>query len=175
MKDKVISDFEGYLQKANIKNIRVASSSTEVDITTSLLNDRMFIDIALVALAIYGTYHIDDKSFYLIPIIIAWAVLVVIIWLDFNRINNIRVDLLSKKVQVVSRNIFKKLLFKKQEYDFNEVDSFAVRSNFSSKADSKKYFVDARVRNGATVVLTFFAREEQAHYFVGFMNTLIKN
>jgi len=175
MKDKVISDFEGYLQKTNIKNISVASSSTEVDITASLLSDRVFIDIALVALAIYGTYTIYDKSFYLIPIIIAWAVLIVIIWLDFNRINNIRVDLLSKKIQVVSRNIFKKLLLKQRQYDFSEVDSFAVRSNFSSKADSKKYFVDARLKNKATVALTFFAREEQAHYFAGFMNTLIKN
>jgi hypothetical protein len=134
----------------------------------------------LVALASYGTYNIDDKSFYLVPICIVYAILIIVIWIDFKPINRIKIYLVSKKIQVISRNLFQRLfikfiLKKENQYEFNEVTSFVVRSNKSSKADFKKYFVDIKLKDRDAAVLISFAKEEQAYSFATFLTDLIKN
>jgi len=179
MKDKLINDYEGYLQKSRIKNIRMNVNGNEVHIIASILSYKILIDFVLLALAIYGTYDIDDKSFYLIPILIVWAALIVVIWIDFKPINNIKIDLLSKKIQVMSRNIFQQflryILKKEKQFDFDRVTSFIVRSNNSFEINFLRYFIDMEIKNEPNLILTSFTKEEQAHSFARFLTSLIKN
>jgi hypothetical protein len=179
MKDKLIADFANYIQTFKIKRIHLSANDSEVIITGNLLIYRTYIDITLILFAIYGTYNVDDKSFYLIPILLVWAVLIWIIWIDFNTINCIKINLVTKKIRVESRNLFQRLflkyiLRKEKQYSFNEVVSFSVRSEFSSKADIDVYLVEVKLGDGTVLVLTSFAKEEQAHGYARFLTSLIK-
>ena len=58
----------------------------KVRIVPPFWNDRTFSDIGVIILAAYGTYTIDDKNFYLIPILFCYTVLVLMIWYDLRRI-----------------------------------------------------------------------------------------
>jgi hypothetical protein len=177
MKDKVIGDFENYVKSSNIKGFRLRTDFMKVQIIPTFWNDRTFTDIGLVALAAYATYSIEDKSFYLIPILLGYTVLMLVIWYDFRRINLISIDLNSKKMEVVSRNVFQRLLIKylfrgKWEYDFNEIASFITESNSSSKADLKKYFIKVKLKNRDNRLLFGLAKEGQANTVAAFLTGL---
>jgi len=180
MKDKIISDFENYVQSSNVKGFRLRADFMKVQIIPTFWNDRTFIDIGLVFLFAYGTYNFDDKSFYLIPILFAYIVLILMIWYDFKRINIITIDLNSNKMEVVSRNLIQRLLIKylfrgKREYDFSEIASFITEANSPSKADMKKYFIRVKLRNGDKRLLFGLAREGQANTVAAFLTGLTKS
>ena len=179
MKDKLIGDFAKYIQTFKIKRIQLSANDSEVIITGNLLINRTYIDITLILFAIYGTYNVDDKSFYLIPILLVWAILIWIIWIDFRAINRIIIDLFTKKIKVESRNLFQRLFLKyifrkEKQYSFDEVVSFSVCTKVISRAYIDVYLVEVKLRDGTVLPLTSFAKEEQAQAFARFLTSLIK-
>ncbi len=62
-----------------------------------------------------------------------------------------KVDLYNKKMEVLNRNIFRRILFtyvlkKNYQYDFKDISSFIVRSNESFRLEFLRYFVDMRLQ-----------------------------
>jgi hypothetical protein len=175
MEVKLMQDFKDYLKEFNVKDIQFSSSNTQIVITASMWKYDLLIDSSLIPLAIYGTYTVDDKRLFLLPILAAWTFVAYLFWSDFNYINQVKLDLFSKKMEVISRNIFKRLVFKTQKYNFNEVSAFKVRSSNPWNIDRQKYFVDASIKGKSTIVLVSFVKEERAYSLANFLKTLISN
>lgn len=180
MKEPLINHFSDYLSSSKIKAIRLSYTKNEVFVTSSLISYRLFIDLIIVILAAYGIYTIDNKDFYLIPIIFVCALIIIKIWIDFRPFNRIKVDITSKKINIISRNIIQQLflryiLNKHIEYNFNDIDSIAVRSNESTRSDFLIYFVEARLKGKPAIILVSFEKEGWARQFASFFTELITN
>jgi hypothetical protein len=179
MKEKLISDFENYLRVNNIKNFSFSSTYSEIKIIVSLLNYRTLIDIFLGAIISYCVYNTSDKTFYLIPILLAYFILAIVIWYDFRLINIIAIDMISKNISIESRNPFQRLYLKYftktvHIYTFNNVDGFIVRSNLASKANIEIYILEMKIKNKIPIVLLSFAKEYHASYTGSFLSQLIR-
>jgi hypothetical protein len=180
MRDNLIGNFQDLIQKSKIKTIKLSANNSEVIVTKKLFTYRIFIDLSIMSLAVYGTYNVDDKNLYQIPIIIVWMILFGVLWMDFDRINKIIINTFSKNIQIISRNIFKRIflkyiLNKNERYSFEDVISFTVDSIYSSKADIETYLVYMNLKGKSTKLLTSFSKEEIAHIFSSFLMNLIKN
>ena len=177
--DELVQNFNKVLENSNIKNVRIIWSNSEVYITTSLINYRILLDISAICVALYGTYTIKDKNFYLIPIIAFNSILLVAICMDFMPINRIRVDLFSKVIEKKNRNLLNRpflryILGRKNLYKFEEIKEIVVRSNESSNLDLLRYYIDLRLQNDRKCVLISFRKEAQANNVARFLSHLIK-
>ena len=166
------------LEDCNITNVRLNENDTKIYITTSLLNYKILIDICIICVAGYGLYTIQDKKFYLIPIVFSCLVLAIAICIDFNPINKIEVDLVYKTIKLQNRYFINRLvnryiINKKETYLFDEIKSFTVRSNESFKSALLRYYIDIRLKNDSKRVLISFQKESQAiniaNYFTSFL------
>lgn len=179
MQEELISRFTKVLEDSKIKNIRFSATYSEVYITPSLINFKILVDIFVTFIAAYGTYSVQDKEFYLIPIIFLNSILFIAICTDFNPINKIKIDFVSKTIQIQNRNIFNRLflryiLTKKQVYDFDEIKSLVVRSNESFRAGLLRYFIDLKIKDGSSRILISFQKENQANNIARFLTSLLK-
>jgi hypothetical protein len=178
MKSKGITDFENYIQSTRIKGLRIRFDYLKVQLIPTFWNDRTFMDMGLIILVAYGTYKVDDKSFYLIPILFGYFVLILAIWYDFLRINTITFDLNSRKMEIASRSTFQRLLIKyvfrgKQGFEFSEISTFISEENSPSKADLKKYLIRVKLKNGDKKLLFGLPREGQANTVAAYLSELI--
>lgn len=131
-------------------------------------------------MAIYGIYKVDNKKFYLIPIVFACVLIFGMIWYDFRTFNNIKVDLQDKKIEILSRNFIKQIflkyfLKKKVQYDFDEIDCFIVQSHESTKADFQNHVVLAKLKVSPNITLLSFVKKEHAQQFAVFLTELLKS
>ena len=179
MQEDLISRFNKVLEESKIRTVHLSATNSELYITTSLINSKILLDIGAICAAVYGTYTIQDKDFYLIPIIFLNSILFIAACTDFNPINRIKFDFFSKTIQIRNRNIVNRLflkyvLRKKQSYDFNEIKSLAARSNESFSAGLLRYFVDLKLKDDSSRALISFEKENQANNVARFLTSLLK-
>jgi hypothetical protein len=177
MNDK-INVFENYLRDNKIKYFYFESNNNQMSITKSLLTYRTGIDLTLLALVIYFTYTIDQKDFYMIPIIGVWVGLLLLIWSDFKYINKIVVDFDSKQIEVRSRNTFKRVISEyvlndKGVYTFDEIANFSIDKGLMSIANLDIYVLKMKLKDSTQIILASFSKEEQAVYFSHFFGQVI--
>jgi hypothetical protein len=177
MNDK-INVFENYLRDNKIKYFYFESNNNQMSITKSLLTYRTGIDLTLLALVIYFTYTIDQKDFYMIPIIGVWVGLLLLIWSDFKYINKIVVDFDSKQIEVRSRNTFKRVISEyvlndKGVYTFDEISNFSIDKGLMSSANRDIYVLKMKLKDSTQIILASFSKEEQAVYFSHFFGQVI--
>ncbi|HMH32633.1 MAG TPA: hypothetical protein VK543_06360 [Puia sp.] len=163
-----------------IKGIRVLSDDKLVRIIPPIFNEKIINDVILILLALFAVYKINDKSFYAIPIVFLFTILLVGLWIDFNPINKIEINLDTMIIQIKSRNIFKRSLeslsFKnKHSFGFKEITSIKVRDNESWKSYVRRYYVDLEINGNLKIIMIGLPKEEQAIHFKQFITYLLEH
>jgi|GEM_PF-2737595 len=174
MSNKTIADFETYLSEFQVKSIRLTRIENRLQITCSLFTFKVTTDLALFAAVSLGFYLMPDRNSDLVFAGIMYAVVLGILWADFNAINIVTIDLIDKRIQITSRNMFKRAisgLFPQSEnqFAFADISSFTVRSNESFNSSLIKYFIDLNSAGKTTKVLLNFSKEGEAHTTAKFL------
>jgi hypothetical protein len=180
MNDKIINEFEAYLSRFKVKSIRLTRSESELQIACSLLTFKVLIDLALVAAVTIGVYLMPDRYSDLVFIVLSYAVVIGILWADFNSINIIKIELIDRKIEIISRNIIKQaiskyILKRENQFPFTDISSFTVRSNESFDTSLKKYFIDLKSGEKTTKAILNFRNEGETHTTVAFLTDIIRN
>lgn len=181
MNDKIIKDFEAYLGRFKVKSIRLTRSESGLQITCSILTFKVIMDMALIAAVTIGAYFMPNRNdFDLLVIVLAYAVVLGILWADFNSINIIKIDMLDRRIQITSRNIIKQVLSKyilksEIQFAFTDISSFITRSNESFDTALKKYFIDLKSREKTTKGLLNFPNEGEARTTAIFLTDIVRH
>jgi hypothetical protein len=181
MNDKIINEFENYLTKFNVKSVSLNSYEGGLQITCSLYTFKIMIDLGMIAAIIIGFYlNPDKKTFDLLIVSLFFILFIIMFWLDLNSINIIRIDLADRTIQIISRNIIKKLVSKyvlKREtiFAFSEISSFSTRSNGTLDTGLKKYFVDLKPKEKSKQAIAYSRNEAEAITIASFMTNIIRN
>jgi hypothetical protein len=176
--DEFISRSTKVLKESGIKHIRISSFEKSVCFTPFLINFRIFLDLIMISIATYAVSRIEDKEFYLIPIIFGLGFLIVMTLMDFNSINRIMFDFSSKKFKIqrriiINRLFIKYVLRKRQIFSLYEIKSFTLRSNESSEVSLLRYYVDLRLKDDSRFVILSFAKEDQATSIAKLLNSAL--
>lgn len=144
-----ITEFESYLQKSKAKSIRFTRNGDEIEISSTLLNFKVIIDLSLFAAISVGFYLQNQRSIDVLPASIIYGFVIVMTWADFKSINIIRIGLVDKTLQIKSRKIFSEALSrmiskKEKALEFSEISAFSVRSNEGFDFVLRRFFVDMK-------------------------------
>jgi CDP-diglyceride synthetase len=174
-----IEQFQSILDRENITTIQLSETDSELLFTTSLLNHRIYLDLIVVGLAIYGNYEWSDRPFYQLIFVPAYIILFIVICAHFTPINKLHFDCKSKTLLIKNRNVFTRLFLKslakeKELYEFSEIKSFAIRSNDSFQIDMLRFMVDLKTKDGEKRVLVGFPKENQALAIANYFGSLLK-
>ena len=179
MNAKTINEFEDYLTKFNVKSVSLNSYEGGLQITCSIFTFKIMIDLGMIAAIMAGFYLMPDKTNPdIMAAIFFLAVVIIMLWLDLNSINVIKVDLLDRRIEIISRNIIKQLVSKyilRQEtvFGFTEISSFSTRSNGSLETGLKKYFVDLKPKERSKQAIAYSRNESEAITIADFLTKLI--
>jgi len=102
-------DFENYIKKSNFKGIKIVRDDHCIKIIPTIFNAQIINDLILFGALSYGVYSMKSESFYLIPTLFLFSIVLIKSWQDFDYINRIRFNLESGEIQIESRNILKKI------------------------------------------------------------------
>jgi hypothetical protein len=180
MQEQFVSSLEKIIEQSKLNHIRVHSKESTVIITPFIINFRILTDIYILIIAAYGIYTVQDKEFYLIPILFVSAVLLIMIAIDFNPINKIKIDFYSKEIEIRNRNIINRLfvkyiLKKKRKFSFKEIRSFDIRSNQSFEIALIRYYIDLKVKDESRFAIISFQKQNQADNLGKILNSLLKS
>lgn len=158
----------------SVKGIKTEIKDNVIILDASLINYKIIIDIILVGLAVFFNLRISDPTFYFIPLCVMYLGLAYMLWLDFKSINKIKINLASKNITILNKNPLYQILIRKKTFPWEEIDSFQIRSNNSSKADFLQYFVDMKLKNADTIVLVSVANQNDAMEIADFFSSIIR-
>lgn len=157
-----------------VKGIEIKTSRDHIYLEATLFNYKLNIDITLLALAIYLTYKIRDNYIYIFPISAMYIGLIYMFWIDLKSINKIEFDLIQKIIFIQNKNPIFLIFNIKKRIAFENIDSFFIRFNESSKADLKRYYIDIKLKTSKSVVLLSFINGNDANKIASFFRSLIK-
>ncbi len=104
--------------------------------------------------------YLRNKYSRLDEIILLSIAVIFCLWLDFNYVNYITLDIKKKLIVIKSKNFIKQILGSKQ-YDFSEINSFYIESKKDPKSFIR-YVLYLNLKNDEKIVITDFYNYEQA-------------
>lgn len=158
----------------SVKGIKTEIKDNVIILDVSLLNYKIIIDIFLVGLAVFFNFRITDPTIYFIPLFVMYLGLAYMLWIDFKSINKVIINLVSKSITIHNKNPLSQIFIRKKTFPWNEIDSFQIRSNNSSKADFLRYYVDLKLTNSEIKVLASVANQKDAEEIADFLSSIIQ-
>jgi hypothetical protein len=177
----MVDEFKMRLEKTTrdlkIRGVKLSSTDSTVTFIPPIINGRIALDLEIVALAGYAIYTIQDKVFYLIPILFVCCVLAATILMHSLPINRVEFDFFDKTLRIRNRNIINRLYLKyilrmPVNIPFPDIKAFRVRSNDSFEITLLRFYIDLYLVQGNKYVALTFRNEGQALTICAIFNSI---
>lgn len=172
-----VSKLERVFKESAVRNMAVTTIANGVRIAPGFLNDRIWLDLTLIGSCSYAMCTIEDKTFYLIPILSASCLLMAIILADFLSVNKLDFDFLNKKLCVtnriwINRPLMKFALKRSEIISFEQIQSFRARSNNNIRFP--RAYIDLQLKSGIKYALLSFPNERKALAVSVILNSVLE-
>jgi len=131
---KDVENITEYLLNNPSFGITIKQKGQKIIINTPTLNIRTFGYAVLFGGLVYASFSVDF-NFYLILFVALYTILIVFVWIDFDIMNDIHLDLRTKELLIRSKNPLKRLILftlgKPKKYKFDGI----IRLSISHKQE----------------------------------------
>lgn len=173
-----LQSIKEYFQSQLPGGIRVVEKNTILIIDVPIVNIRtaglafLFIMLVIISAKV-------DFSFYFLPLLAAFIVIIGLFWAEMNLLNNVILDLKKKTLQIQSNNFIKRLLLRLSKSEitisFNDIARVTLSQKWEMNILDRYYLIEIVLRNQKRIKLFYTMNNEPSIKAVDLLRTAMKS
>lgn len=166
-----IQILSNYIEKTKLDNPIIKVNDHRITITNKLLNGNIIADLGILFLIIIFFKQNRENEYAIIAIFFI-LIFLIFLWIDYNTINIVVIDLSSKILTIETRNIFKKIFQKKKNIKIKEIEIFYIKTTGFGRGQSR-YKLKICTKSNEHFSLTDFNQQDEVETIKNILSKLI--
>lgn len=126
----------------------------------------------LMIVIVFSIILSEDLAFQIFAALFI-VFLVAKLWTVFNSINILKIDFRENTIEIISQNLFKRLISKPMKIAFREISSFDIVEGSEYSSIEKRYIIYANLKSALKLPLTHSTREKNAQQIAMYLTGVI--
>jgi hypothetical protein len=172
-----IQDIKKYFETELSTGIMIREKGSKVIIDTPIINTRT-IGLAIAFVVIIAVSANVDISFYFFALLTGYGIMLTLIWLEFDLLNSVVLDLNSNTLQIRSNNLIKRILWNllkwNKPFRFEDIARFTLSHKFEFNISDRYYLIELILRNDKRIKLFYTQKNDYAVKAIGFLRDITR-
>jgi hypothetical protein len=165
-------DFKKYVDSTKFINHKIFVSPQKIIINTLPNNINLIIDYAftIIVILLINKFWLTD----ILTLIILAACAIISLWIDFNSVTELNINLEKNIISVCPKNIIQRFFSsQKGTLKLSEANLFYIQQKTGYRYFTR-YRIYLKLNDNSTLLITDLGEEKQANDLIHYLNLIIK-